>query len=277
MMRGLMLAVLLGWMAQAMAADVDFSGKWHGEDGSTYYVRQIGDEIYWYAEGSQEVRRSSSIFVGKLRAGMILGSWVDVPKGGAAAGRGELHLSIHEKGNVLEASRVTGGFPSTKIVRAGFKLPPPPVQAECLDFDPDKLSVRGKDGKFQIVQDDWWLFDFASRDTEAYAALKIIQQYRMNQSCFIGKPDPVFRFLLVGGRAPLGQVYDEDCVPFHPTIAAVAERDGRWLIIDSDQVVFDFGTRASEAKAALAAIKQHQFTHVCYIGRPNPSFQYLRR
>jgi len=272
-MRGLMLAILLGWMFQAMAAD--FSGKWHGDDGATYYLRQVGDELYWYAEGGQDARRSS-IFTGKLRAGMILGSWIDVPKG-TTSGKGELHLSIHENGNVLEASRATGGFTSTKIVRAGYKLPPPPVEAECLDFDPDKLSVRGKDGKFQIVQDDWWLFDFASRDTEAYAALKVIQQYGMNQSCFIGKPNPVFRFLLIGGRAPLGQQYDEDCVPFHPTIVSLVQRDGRWVIIDSDLVLFDFGALESEARAALGAIKKYQFSHACYIGRPNPTFQYLRR
>lgn len=272
-MRVLLLAILTGWMLQATAAD--FAGKWFGDDGTTYYLRQIGDEVYWYAEGGQDSRHSS-IFTGKLRAGMILGSWVDVPKGNTA-GRGELHLSIHENGNVLEASRVTGGFPSTKIVRAGYRLPPPPAQAECLDFVPEKLSVREKDGKFQIVQDDWWLFDFASRDTEAYAALKVIQQYGMNQSCFIGKPNPVFRFLLVAGRAPLGQWYEEDCIPFHPTIISVVERDGRWLIIDSDVTVFDFGRHEAEAKAALAAIKKHQFTHACYIGRPEPSFQYLRR
>ncbi len=267
------LVFLLGGLLPVMAADLN--GKWFGDDGATYYLRHTGDEIYWFNEGGSQEPRRTSIFSGRMRGQMILGSWIDVPKGEAAA-RGEVHMALREGGNILEVSRATGGFPATRITRAGFIPPPPPLAEKCIDFTPDKLAVQQKEGRFQIVQDDSWLFDFGMRESDAYAALKIIQQYGMNQSCFIGEP-PAFRFLLIGGRAPLGQWYEEDCVRFHPTTAALAQRGGRWLIVDNDMTLFDFGGREPEARAALAAIRKHQFTYACYVGRPNTTFEYLRR
>lgn len=268
------LVLLLGMLSTAAAA-ADYNGKWFGDDGATYFVRHVGDEIYWFNEGGRQEPARTSIFSGRIRGQMILGSWVDVPKG-ATAQRGELHLAIREDGNVLEVTRVTGGFTVTRITRAGFVPPLPPLAEKCIDFDPEKISVRQQDGKFQIAQDDWWLFDFGQRELDAYAAMKIIQQYGMNQSCFIGDP-PAFRFLLIGGRAPLGQWYEEDCVRFHPTTAALAQRGGRWLIVDNDLTLFDFGAGEAVARAALAAIRKHQFSHACYIGRPSTTFEYLRR
>jgi hypothetical protein len=268
------LVLLLGMLSTAAAA-ADYNGKWFGDDGATYFVRHVGDEIYWFNEGGRQEPARTSIFSGRIRGLMILGSWVDVPKG-ATAQRGELHLAVREDGNVLEVTRVTGGLTVTRITRAGFVPPPPPLEEKCIDFDPEKITVRQHEGKFQIAQDDWWLFDFGQRELDAYAAMKIIQQYGMNQSCFIGDP-PAFRFLLIGGRAPLGQWYEEDCVRFHPTTAALVQRGGRWLIVDNDLTLFDFDAGEEVARAALAAIRKHEFTHACYIGRPSTTFEYLRR
>ncbi|MEW6647664.1 MAG: hypothetical protein AB1450_10725 [Pseudomonadota bacterium] len=265
--------LLLGSVLPAMAAP-DFNGKWFGDDGATYYVRHIGDEIYWFNEGGPEPSRTA-IFSGRLRGQMLYGSWVDVPKGSAAA-RGELHLAIREEGNVLEVTRVTGGFPAKRISRAGYAPPPPPMEEKCLDFDPERIAVRQLEGRYQIVQEDWWIFDFGDHEADAHAAMKIIQQYGLNQSCFIGDP-PAFRFLLISGRAPLGQWYEEDCVRFHPSTAGLVQRDGSWLIIDNGITLYDMGSHEKEARAALAAIRKHQFTHACFVGRPNVTFEYLRR
>lgn len=279
MMKNLIVGVLL-WLVGVLPvlAAAEYNGKWFGDDGATYYVRHTGDEIYWFNEGGAQEPRRTAIFTGRIRGQMIYGSWVDVPKGSTAA-RGELHLAIRENGNVLEVTRVTGGLTATRLSRAGYLPPPPPpvaLQEKCLDFTPEKLSVRQQDDKFQIVQDDWWLFDFGNREQDAYTALKIIQQYGMNQSCFIGEP-PAFRFLLIGGRAPLGQWYEEDCVRFQPSTIALLQREERWLMVDDGLTLYDFGTREAEARAALATIRKHLFTYVCYVGRPNATFEYLRR
>ena len=272
-MRVLLTLLMMGWLMPVLAADL--SGKWFGDDGATYYMRQIGDDLYWYSESNTR----SSIFTGKVRPDdLVLGSWVDLPKG-TTTGKGELHLALRANGNVLEPVRMTGGFPATKISRAGYKPPPPPLKETCLDFDPAKLSVQQpQENDFRIMQDTWWLFDFGDKEAQAYTAMKIIQQYGMNQSCFIGKPEPVFRFLLVGGRAPLGQWYGEDCVPFHPSNTEVVQRDGRWQIMDGELKLYDFDpAMEKEARAALAVIKKYEFTNACYVGRPSPTFEYLRR
>lgn len=266
--------LLLGGVLPAVAA-LDFNGKWFGDDGATYYVRHVGDEVYWFNEGGPEPGRTA-VFSGRVRGQMLYGSWVDVPKGSTAA-RGELHLAIREEGNVLEVTRVTGGFVAKRISRAGYAPPPPPpMEEKCLDFDPARVAVRQLEGRYQIVQEDWWIFDFGDHEADAHAAMKIIQQYGLNQSCFIGDP-PAFRFLLISGRAPLGQWYEEDCVRFHPTTVSLVQRAGRWLIIDNGITLYDMGTREIEAKAALAVIRKHQFTHACFVGRPNVTFEYLRR
>lgn len=267
------LLLLLGVLAPLAAAD--FNGKWFGDDGATYYLRHVGDELHWYSESSEQAPRSTGVFNGRVRGELIIGNWVDVPKG-SSSGRGEVHLAVREAGNVLEVTRVTGGFAAKRITRAGFVAAAPLMTEKCLDFDPGRLAVRDQEGRFQLAQDDWWLFDFGKRESDAFAALKIIQQYGMNSLCYIGEP-PVFRFLLTGGRAPMGQWYEEDCVRFQPSVVTVSQRKGNWVIGDSDVVLFDFGAREVEARAALAAIQKHQFTHACYLGRPKTTFQYLRR
>ena len=41
--------------------------------------------------------------------------------------------------------------------------------------------------------------------------------------------------------------------------------------------IFDFETNETEARHAFAIIKMHGFTKSCFVGRPDPSFQYLRK
>lgn len=268
-----MVMVLLVWTLPAVAADL--TGKWLGDDGATYYLREMGDDLYWYAEGAGSPPRTS-VFVGKIQDDRIMGVWIDVPKG-KTNGSGQLFLAPHHDDNVLEATRMTGGFSATKLVRAGYKPPPPPFKPTCVDFDPDQLAVKKQGDDFRIMQGDWWLFGFGPNEDQADTALKIIRQYGMSRSCFIGDPQPTFRFLLIGARAPLGAMYGEDCVPFQPTNVSVVQHLGRWSIVDGDQVLFDFGDKEKDARSALAAIRTYEFSNVCYVGRPNPTFEYLRR
>ena len=53
--------------------------------------------------------------------------------------------------------------------------------------------------------------------------------------------------------------------------------DGRWKIVDGDHWMFDFGNKQKEANQALAIIKKHGFTRSCFVGRPGPSFKYMRK
>jgi len=85
------------------------------------------------------------------------------------------------------------------------------------------------------------------------------------------------QYLLVSGNAPVGSMRGEDCVAFNPNTTTVQSTNGRWKIVDGSHLLFDFGVRKSEAMMALEIIKRYEFTHSCFVGRPNPTFIYLRK
>jgi len=84
-------------------------------------------------------------------------------------------------------------------------------------------------------------------------------------------------YLLVNGNAPQGSMPGEDCVSFNPNTIEVKNIGGRWKIVDGSHWVFDFNNKENEARTALAIIKKYGFTRSCFVGRPDASFQYLRK
>ena len=152
-----------------------------------------------------------------------------------------------------------------------------PVREDCVSFNPATAEVKEIGGRWKIVDGSHWVFDFAGKKNEADRSLSIIKHYRMNQSCFVGRPHPSFSYLLVSGAAPVGPFSGEDCVSFNPDTIDVKNIGGRWKIVDGSHWVFDFGAKESEARQALAIIKKYGFNNSCFVGRPNPSFKYLRK
>ncbi|WP_236143393.1 hypothetical protein [Nostoc sp. CMAA1605] len=121
------------------------------------------------------------------------------------------------------------------------------------------------------------MFDFGSKQDEAVKAFRTIRQYKMNKSCFVGRPQPSFQYLLTNNSAPSGAIAGEDCVAFNPGTATVSQINNRWKIVDGNHLMFDFNNNQAEAEQSLAVIKKYNFNRSCFVGRPNPSFSYLRR
>ena len=151
------------------------------------------------------------------------------------------------------------------------------AKEDCVSFNPRTTTVRRIKGSWKIVDGSHWMFDFGAKRTEAEQALRIIKHYGMDQSCFVGRPGPSFQYMLVSGGAPKGSFRGEDCVSFNPRRTEVKYIDGRWKIVDGSHWMFDFGSNEAEARQALAIIKKYGFRYSCFVGRPNASFQYLRR
>ncbi|MEM9920986.1 MAG: hypothetical protein AAF990_22995 [Bacteroidota bacterium] len=156
----------------------------------------------------------------------------------------------------------------------------PAVKEDCVKVDYRTAKLRCIKGNWTIVdgpQGRHAAFSFGNKVKEARKALRIIKQYKVTQSCFVGRPGPSLEYLLRQGKAPTGAIAQEDCVSFNPRTIKVKRINGRYKIVDGSHWVFDFGNSKAEAVKSLNIIKKHGFTKSCYVGRPGPSFEYMRK
>ena len=115
-----------------------------------------------------------------------------------------------------------------------------------------------------------------SSETEARKALKIIQHYKMNRQCFVGRPDASMEYYLVDGKAPTGSLPGEDCIGFNPDKIRVRRINNRWKIVEGSHWIMDFESSEAEARLAYEIIKKYGFRFICFVGRPDPSMTYFK-
>jgi hypothetical protein len=99
------------------------TGVWSCNDGGTYYIKQIGDIIWWYGESAHPVVWSN-VARGTISGRTITLEWADVPKG-KSGGSGTLVLykvpgpamyvigapdNVSEEVKALAIQSETGGF-----------------------------------------------------------------------------------------------------------------------------------------------------------------------
>ncbi len=99
---------------------VDLTGIWGCDDGGHYYIRQLGNAVWWYGENDPNSPSFSNVFYGTISdyspTSIITGNWADVPKGKYASSSGTLTLAI-ETNNKLHVTQQTGSFGGTSWVR----------------------------------------------------------------------------------------------------------------------------------------------------------------
>jgi len=299
--------LLLLMLVLPLAAHADLTGTWQGNDGGTYYLRQMGEQLHWYGEQSASEPRWANVFHGSIRGDRISGDWLDVPKG-RTQGQGKLILMVKNDGQVLERTRESGGFGGSRWTRMAVLSEPAPLRPEpiqpmqpaqpvqplrpvqprlvtpapalkedCIGFNPANIAVIQANNRWKIADGNHWMFDFEGRQDEARQALRILRHYGVNQTCYVGRPQPSLTYLLGNGAAPSGALPGEDCLAFNNSNLAVIQANNRWKIADGSHWLFDFADNKGEAEQALAVIRKYGFTHSCYVGRPQPSFSYLRR
>lgn len=116
-----------------MTTEFDFSGVWIADDGAHYYVRQLGDSIWWaglHDSGFHAGVIFTNLFRGRVFASdrTIVGSWADVPRG-STYGHGKLTLEIvePERERGLELRKVvehtTGSFGASVWSRWNYDTP----------------------------------------------------------------------------------------------------------------------------------------------------------
>lgn len=77
---------------------LDLTGEWRGNDGSTYYIRQVRSTVWWAGFSGRANSPSlglkySNVFRGTISGSTIRGNWVGLPRGETLGG-GSLTLKI---------------------------------------------------------------------------------------------------------------------------------------------------------------------------------------
>jgi len=91
-----------------LSGPVDLTGRWRGNDGGAYFLRQVGNQIWWYGQSGDGGGSWTNVFHGRIEGHQVLGTWADVPQGRIMSS-GEMSLQILAP-NLLRAVNRTGGF-----------------------------------------------------------------------------------------------------------------------------------------------------------------------
>ena len=68
-----------GFSLNAYATDL--TGIWDADDGGIYYLRQIGNELFWYGENDPLNPLWSNVAHGRIFGSLLILNWADVTKG----------------------------------------------------------------------------------------------------------------------------------------------------------------------------------------------------
>jgi len=148
---------------------------------------------------------------------------------------------------------------------------------DCLSFNPATVAVKQSGSNWLVVSGNSSMFA-APNKAEADRIVQLIKHLGFNRNCYVGRPDPSFQYSLVNGApSNAGMLAGEDCIGFNPANLKIQTINGRIKITDGNSILFDFANSMAEAQMTLCLIKKYKFTKTCYVGRPDPSFQYMRK
>ncbi len=163
----------------------------------------------------------------------------------------------------------------TFVVEKNTPAKPPlaTFKEDCIRFDIQKLKVKHLGGHWKIVQGSHFLFDFKHDVKQARESLAIIKRFGFDQSCFIGRPQPSMTYLKKSRTVPGGSSSGLDCVGFNNKTIKIRREEKHWLLYSDVSRIAIFPDK-KEAEQALHTIKHYHLNRHCFIGRPNPSFNY---
>lgn len=156
------------------------------------------------------------------------------------------------------------------------------IAEQCYAFDYNLVQVMNLGGL-------WWVavpsgavlkpIERFSLEAEAKRGREIIQHYKMNSRCTVGRSP----YYLSGGKAPnsqpglgCGPLGGEQSVYFDPEAIEVGLSGSHWVIAQGTDVIIDFGPYQDDAKKTYHVIQKYGFNRYCWLGeKDNPSMRYF--
>src|SRR5215831_2956080 len=106
--------LLLGVSAYGAPAQ-QLNGYYEGDDGGAYFVRQVGDKIYWFGEDPNG--GWANVLKGTINGNKIIAQFWDVPKG-KAQGVGDITLEIQNEGATIVKVSSSAPFGAKTLKKA---------------------------------------------------------------------------------------------------------------------------------------------------------------
>jgi len=145
---------------------------------------------------------------------------------------------------------------------------------DCINFNWRNVEARLVGGEWKVVQGTMWMLGFGPRAAEAQRAANIIRSYRFDQQCFIGRPNASMTYWKRGDGVPSSDFPGDDCTTNNPATTRALFQGGQWRIVDGSHLLMSFGPRGNEARRAEEVIRHYRLNRHCFVGRPNPNFDY---
>jgi hypothetical protein len=132
----------------------NLTGIYDCNDGGTYYLRQVGNTLWWYGENDEVT--FSNVYRGVINqsANTIRGVWVDVPNGSTTS-TGRLNLLGSTNGTItLTRTFATGGFGGSSWTRVATsaKKVQRKIRQATLRMRKSKKSTIKKSSKIRKVR-----------------------------------------------------------------------------------------------------------------------------
>jgi len=95
----------------------ELTGAWQGDDSGVYYIRQVGDCVWWFAteletfDGSLGQSGFANVATGRVNGAGIEVEWADLPMGDVLNGGGLSLVYDEQKGQLLITKQRGGGIP----------------------------------------------------------------------------------------------------------------------------------------------------------------------
>jgi len=140
------------WVTAKPIVRTNLNGYYSCNDGGHYYVRQVGNKVYWF--GEQPGGGWANVFYGTLSGSTVNGEFFDVPAGRYQGG-GNLRLTVSNGGRNI--AKVSGAFGGTRWTKTGTPARLPGYRAAGFNANGNINNLSGlwqcnDGGKYYVRQ-----------------------------------------------------------------------------------------------------------------------------
>jgi len=147
--------------------------------------------------------------------------------------------------------------------------------SDCSAIDAGHLYVAPVNGNWNLRDFLHVVQGFGPYRDAANRGLAVLNFYRFDEICRVGRGTTNMTFLRAAGEVPHQPMAGADCSDVRPEQVAAVKRDDDWKVVDGSREIYDYGSDEQGAAEAVAVIKSLNLSHQCYFDRANTPVSYL--